>query len=219
MTEHQPTAPDLHELIENTTGRNATTLLAQLADAGLAVVVAGDVPVSVPARVELEERAHVVDVTMAGVHTCFDCGYVGTSPPPLPCPGGTFTDPAAHPTVEPSGRGVVALGRLRAAERTTPAPASGADLDEWRRAARDFRTGMETAIARAESAEAEALRAGRAIEQEALANALPVIARAGDDAKALERARDLAHVWETFDPASLMSRRRAAAILSEVLAP
>ncbi|MDN5934402.1 MAG: hypothetical protein L0I24_25570 [Pseudonocardia sp.] len=44
-------------------------------------------------------------------------------------------------------------------------------------------------------------------------------ARATDDAKAVERGRDLAHVWETTEPHTLMSRRRAAAILSEVLAP
>ena len=44
-------------------------------------------------------------------------------------------------------------------------------------------------------------------------------ARAADDAKAIERARDLAHFWETVEPHTLMSRRRAAAILSEALAP
>lgn len=52
---------------------------------------------------------------------------------------------------------------------------------------------------------------------------LAALVRAGvplpapDDIKAIERARDLAHVWEATEPHSLMSRRRAAAILSEVL--
>lgn len=36
---------------------------------------------------------------------------------------------------------------------------------------------------------------------------------------ALERALDLVDVWETTDPDGLMSRKRAAAILREVLEP
>lgn len=38
-----------------------------------------------------------------------------------------------------------------------------------------------------------------------------------DKTKAVERALDLAGVWETAEPDGIMSRRRAAAILREVL--
>lgn len=40
-----------------------------------------------------------------------------------------------------------------------------------------------------------------------------------DDRKAIERALDLADVWETVEPNGLMSRQRAAATLREVLGP
>lgn len=40
-----------------------------------------------------------------------------------------------------------------------------------------------------------------------------------DTRKAVERGLDLADAWESTDPDGLMSRRRAAAILREVLDP
>lgn len=41
--------------------------------------------------------------------------------------------------------------------------------------------------------------------------------RASDDAKALERVRELADLWTTLDPSGLMSRVRAGETLREVL--
>lgn len=44
-----------------------------------------------------------------------------------------------------------------------------------------------------------------------------VDAEVGDDRKTIERVREIAQVWETLEPQGLMSRRRAAAILLEVI--
>jgi hypothetical protein len=41
----------------------------------------------------------------------------------------------------------------------------------------------------------------------------------GDAKAAVERVEDLQEVWERTDPQGLMSRRRAAAILGEVIRP
>lgn len=63
-----------------------------------------------------------------------------------------------------------------------------------------------------------------AVHTDRLLNRAEAVMRLADEEqaelrKAVERALDLANVWETTDPQSLMSRRWAAAVLREVLDP
>jgi hypothetical protein len=78
------------------------------------------------------------------------------------------------------------------------------------------------AVTRLADSELDEVRGLLALRSDALnataARAEKAEAERNDARKAIERALDLAEVWEGAEPQTMMSRRRAAAILREVLA-
>jgi hypothetical protein len=78
------------------------------------------------------------------------------------------------------------------------------------------------AVTRLADSELDEVRGLLALRSDALnataARAEKAEAERNDARKAIERALDLAEVWEGAEPMTMMSRRRAATILREVLA-
>jgi hypothetical protein len=113
----------------------------------------------------------------------------------------------------------------------TPAAWRAADEDDsdrardaryWAAMHADMTRRQVDAVTRLADSELAEVRGLLALRSDALnataARAEKAEAERNDARKAIERAMDLAEVWEGAEPMTMMSRRRAAAILREVLA-
>jgi hypothetical protein len=113
----------------------------------------------------------------------------------------------------------------------TPAAWRAADEDDadrdrdaryWAAMHADMTRRQVDAVTRPADSELDEVRGLLALRSDALnataARAEKAEAERNDARKAIERALDLAEVWEGAEPMTMMSRRRAATILREVLA-
>jgi hypothetical protein len=118
----------------------------------------------------------------------------------------------------------IALDRTPAAWRAADEDDADRDRDAryWAAMHADMTRRQVDAVTRLADSELAEVRGLLALRSDALnataARAEKAEAERNDARKAIERALDLAEVWEGAEPMTMMSRRRAATILREVLA-